>query len=488
MQFNFDCEEALDCNQNGFSILEGSCQNRIVPGYRIYVKEILDKMGELSAKAQSLPTRVTSTSKFFPSDQVLFLKADKNRVFGYIKVGPKKLFLRDKLFNYHERKTLCVLDFYVYEPYQRKGFGKQIFDFMLDYENIHPGLLAYDRPTLRLLSFLKKNYGLDKYTTQNNNFIIFDNFFNPEAIPYNDTEFDNDTNRVIQSLRTPQYLNANYSENNLKRYNSNKSYRGNLSRSLQSQDLNSGFYNNYNREKNRDNNGNEEYNNYNRTNNVPKNGNYPMTMSPVGKQLVYNNDYTNNVVNKDVYKNPNTGFQKYYLNKEDSLAYENIYSPKKINLINDYMSSKKQNQYDFISEQNDINENSINNSNRRLNVLNNKISDIKNNNRYQEDELYNKRYDYSTLFDDKKLAEYEYRKQNKNLHRSSDFINEREYQDYQRNRNNMNGRRSPDNQQRYSPYNNNQQDAYYDDRRDGNTDYNKNNYDNRREQNNGNYY
>ena len=213
-----------------------------------------------------------------------------------------------------------------------------------------------------------------------------------------------------------------------------------------------------------------------------------MTMSPVGKQLVYNNDYTNNVVNKDVYKNPNTGFQKYYLNKEDTLAYENIYSPKKINLINDYMSSKKQNQYDFISEQNDINENSINNSNRRLNVLNNKISDIKYNNRYQEDELYNKRYDYSTLFDDKKLAEYEYRKQNNNLHRSSDYINEKEYQDYQRNRNNMNGRRSPDNQQRYSPYNNNQQDAIYDDRRDRNNDYNNNNYDNRREQNNGNYY
>ncbi len=488
MQFNFDCEEALDCNQNGFSILEGSCQNRIVPGYRIYVKEILDKMGDLSAKAQSLPTRVTSTSKFFPSDQVLILKADKNRVFGYIKVGPKKLFLRDKLFNYHERKTLCVLDFYVYEPYQRKGIGKQIFDYMLDYENIHPGLLAYDRPTLRLLSFLKKNYGLDRYTTQNNNFIIFDNFFNPEAIPNNDTEFDNDTNRVIQNLRTPQYLNTNYSENNLKRFSSNKSFRGNLSRSLQNQDLNAGNYNNYNREKNRDSYENNEYNNYNRTNNASKNGNRPMAMSPVGKQLVYNNDYTNNVVNKDVYKNPNTGFQKYYLNKEDSLAYEHIYSPKKINLINDYMSSKKQNQYDFISEQNDINENSINNSNRRLNVLNNKISDIKNNNRYQEDELYNKRYDYSTLFDDKKLAEYEYRKQNKNLHRSSDYINEKEYQDYQRNRNNMNGRRSPDNQQRYSPYNNNQQDDYYNDRRDRNIDYNNNNYDNRREQNNGNYY
>ena len=206
-------------------------------------------------------------------------------------------------------------------------------------------------------------------------------------------------------------------------------------------------------------------------------------MSPIGKQLIYNNNFTNNVVNKDVYKNPNTGFQKYYLNKEDSLAYDNIYSQKKINLINDYMSSKKQNPYEFISEQNGINENSINNSNQRLNELNDKISDIKYNNRYQQDQLYNKRYNYATLFDDKKLAENEYKRQNRNLHRSSDFINEKEYHDYQRNQMN-NGENSNEGYQRYSPYNqygknynNNRNDEYYDERRNRGNDYN-NNYNN----------
>ena len=453
MQFNFNCEAALDCDQNGFSILEGSCHNKIVPGYLIYVKEILDKMGELSSKSQGLSTIITNTSKFFPSDDTLIIKAEKNKVYGYVKVGPKRLFLRDRLFNYHERKTLCVLDFYVYETEQRKGVGKEIFDYMLNFERTYPYLLAYDRPTLRLLSFLKKNYRLDNYITQNNSFIIFDNFFNPDEIPYNDTEFDNETNRVIQNLRTPQYLNTiNYQQNNFKTFNSaNRLSRGNnLSKSLQNIDLNSRYNNNYNNDANtRINYKNDAYNKNNNYN-YNQNDNRQRTMSPIGKQLIYNNDFTNNVVNKDVYKNPNTGFQKYYLNKEDSLAYDNIYSQKKINLINDYMSSKKQNPYEFISEQNGINENSINNSNQRLNELNDKISDIKYNNRYQQDQLYNKRYNYATLFDDKKLVEYNYKQQNLN-NNMNNSLTKNDYQNYQMNHI-INGQKSPQRLQHYTPF------------------------------------
>ena len=48
MEFNFDCVQALGCDQNGFAILEGSYQNRIVPGYILFVKEILNSMGEAS--------------------------------------------------------------------------------------------------------------------------------------------------------------------------------------------------------------------------------------------------------------------------------------------------------------------------------------------------------------------------------------------------------------------------------------------------------
>ena len=533
MQFNFDCEEALDCDRNGFAILDGSCQNRIIPGYRFYVKEIIDTMGQLSANAQQLESAVTSTSRFFPSYDTLIIKADKNRVLGFIKVGTKNLFLRDLFFNYHESNTLCVLDFYVHESVQRKGVGKMIFDYMLNYENKHPASLAYDRPTLRLLSFMKKNYGLKDYMTQNNSFMIYEQFFNQDGYPNNDTEFDNETFRVIQNLKTPQFINRyKYSTNNFRKYMSNHSVRLNnvqspyprihydkylYNKNHRKYNLrNNDNYNDYNRDSNyrinynddnniennyrnnnNDNNNNNIENNYrnnenlnrsydgnyngnsyrnndnyennnsyrnrnndnniyinnyiNNNNNINENiKNFPKSVSQK-KKILFTNDFTNKVINKEVYKNPSKGFQKYYLNKEDSLAYDNIYSKQKMNLINDYMASKKQTPDEFIEEQNNINQNSIQNSNLRLNELNDKISDIKGNNRYQPEQLFVKRFNYATLFDDKKIAENEYNQQNQNLHRSLDFINEPQYQNYQKNQM-INERRYPMSPRNYSPY------------------------------------
>ncbi len=407
MQFNFDCEQCLDCDRNGFSVLEGSCQNRIIPGYRIYVKEILDKMGQLSAKAQNLESAITTTSRFFPSNHRLFIKADKNRVYGYLKVGPKKLFLRDRLFNYHERRTLSVLDFYVYDSMQRKGIGKQLFDYMLNYEKIDPNELAYDRPTLRFLSFLKKNYGLDNYLTQENSFIVFDGFFEPESTPYHDTEFDNDTHRVIQKLTTPQLLNNNYSEKNYKRYllNDRQMRVNNSSRYSPQINTNSNQY--INNETNNRNNYRSTDKYYNMTEN---DNNLRRAMSPIGEQLIYNNDY------KNVYKNSNSG---------------------------------------------------------------------QNNNRYQQEQLYNNRYNDSNFNN-----EYNQRNQNMN-NRSQDFINEKQYQDYQKNprfsqntiNNNVMAKSTQINRNYYNDMKN---DDYYN-RRDNNNEY-KNNYDNRQQSPNRGYY
>ena len=408
MQFNFDCEQCLDCDRNGFSVLEGSCQNRIIPGYRIYVKEILDKMGQLSAKAQNLESAITTTSRFFPSNHRLFIKADKNRVYGYLKVGPKKLFLRDRLFNYHERRTLSVLDFYVYDSMQRKGIGKQLFDYMLNYEKIDPNELAYDRPTLRFLSFLKKNYGLDNYLTQENSFIVFDGFFEPESTPYHDTEFDNDTHRVIQKLTTPQLLNNNYSEKNYKRYllNDRQMRVNNSSRYSPQINTNSNQY--INNETNNRNNYRSTDKYYNMTEN---DNNLRRAMSPIGEQLIYNNDY------KNVYKNSNSG---------------------------------------------------------------------QNNNRYQQEQLYNNRYNDSNFNN-----EYNQRNQNMN-NRSQDFINEKQYQDYQKNprfsqntiNNNVMAKSTQINRNYYNDMKNND---YYNERRDNNNEY-KNNYDNRQQSPNRGYY
>lgn len=354
MQFNFDCEEILDCNQNGYSILEGACHNNIPPGYKAYIKEILDKMGELSSKSQNLLVNVTTTNRFFPSDHTLIIKADKNKVLGYIKVGPKRLFLRDRICNYHERKTLCVLDFYIYDTEQRKGLGKEIFDFMLNYKKINPGELAYDRPTLRFLAFLKRNYGLENYIQQENNFTIYDEFFESERNKNNETQYDSDTHRVIQNLYTPRYLNRSVDFNSNNKYitNINPNYNNNNYRnSPQNNQRNMNIKKNYYL---------TETDNYQRT-----------SMSPIGKQLIYNNDMIDN---------KRSNYQKYY------------------------------------------------NSNQRMNQYNERNNDNRYNitNRYNEDnqnQIYNKRYNNEDFNYDNRNQEYDYNQQNNNNQRLQNTIN-----------------------------------------------------------------
>ena len=473
MEFNFDCVQALGCDQNGFAILEGSYQNRIVPGYILFVKEILNSMGEASSKAQHLNTIITSAHKFFISNHRIFIKADQNKVLGFIKVGSKKLFLRDRNFNYHEVNTLCVLDFYVHESTQRRGIGKQLFDYMLKFEKKIPTELAYDRPSEKLLSFLNKYFGLNNFISQNNNYVVFDEFFDLISNSKNNITYDNDTNRAINRLNNYNNYrdienNKNYEMNdynynrNIRRNNMNMNYENqNNNDNNMIQNENNFRYNNNTNQNNImpneiNNNNNELNNNFNRTtpsinnNNINNNR---TSMSQVGEKLIYNNTFNNNVVNKEVYKHPLTGFQNYYLNNDASTAYDNIYSRQKINLINDYLSSKTQTEEEYINEQYGLKENNINNSNGRLNDLMNKISDITTENRLNGKDLFNKRNQYATLFDDKKLAEYSYNRQQnlKNLGANNNIITENDFTNYQMNRV-INGKKSPQRLQHYTPF------------------------------------
>lgn len=80
-------------------------------------------------------------------------------VVGILKVGRKSLYVFDKFGDTQHIIAHCVLDFYVHESRQRHGLGKELFDFMLDSENLLPERLAIDRPSDKLLGFLKKHYG-----------------------------------------------------------------------------------------------------------------------------------------------------------------------------------------------------------------------------------------------------------------------------------------------------------------------------------------
>ena len=464
MEFNFDCVQSLGCDENGFAILEGSYQNRIVPGYILFVKEILNSMGEASSRAQQLNTTITSAHKFFISNHRIFIKAEQNKVLGFIKVGSKKLFLRDRNYNYHEVNALCVLDFYVHESTQRRGIGKQLFDYMLKFEKKIPTELAYDRPSPKLLSFLRKHFGLTDFIQQNNNYVVFDEFFSLIS-SNNNVTYDNDTNRAIKNLTTPKNnnfennnydnMNSNYRNNN---FENNNNYRNNNYQNNNNQIPNMNDNNDSNLRYNNINNPSENDFNQNFARTSPPqnsynnngNNNFRTSMSSVGEKLIYNNSFNNNVVNKDVYKHPTTGFQNYYFSNQDSNAYDNIYSKQKINLINDYLSSKKQSPDEYVTEQFGIKENSINNSNGRLNELMNKISDIRLENRFNQEHLYNKRNQYATLFDDKKLVEYNFKQQNLKNNKNNS-ITENDFQNYQMNHI-INGKKSPQRLQHYTPF------------------------------------
>ncbi|GJJ69400.1 alpha-tubulin N-acetyltransferase 1 [Entomortierella parvispora] len=97
-------------------------------------------------------------------------------VAGMLKIGEKKLFIVDKHGAMHEQDVCCVLDFYVDQSFQRQGFGKLLFDYMLKVEEIKPNQIAYDRPSPKLYQFLSKYFQLDRHLPQPNQFAIFEGF------------------------------------------------------------------------------------------------------------------------------------------------------------------------------------------------------------------------------------------------------------------------------------------------------------------------
>ncbi|XP_044278391.1 alpha-tubulin N-acetyltransferase 1 isoform X3 [Varanus komodoensis] len=107
----------------------------------------------------------------------------KGIIIGFLKVGYKKLFVLDRHGAHNEVEPLCVLDFYIHESLQRHGYGKELFHYMLQRERVEPHQLAVDRPSEKLLCFLRKHYGLSDTIPQVNNFVIFQGFFSHQHAP-----------------------------------------------------------------------------------------------------------------------------------------------------------------------------------------------------------------------------------------------------------------------------------------------------------------
>lgn len=149
--------------------------------YAAEVAHLIDEMGRESAIAQKLRTPITTLSKLATSNHRLYIMKVPREpaVAGIIKVGRKRLFAVDGDMVTRELMPLCVLDFYVHASCQRLGYGRRLFDHMLEAEGVSAAQLAYDRPSPKMLPFLHKHFGLCKYTPQGNNFVIFEDYFDP---------------------------------------------------------------------------------------------------------------------------------------------------------------------------------------------------------------------------------------------------------------------------------------------------------------------
>ncbi|KAM8778914.1 alpha-tubulin N-acetyltransferase 1 isoform 8-T9 [Rhynchonycteris naso] len=148
------------------------------------IMTIVDELGKASAKAQHLPAPITSASRMQSNRHVMYVLKDtsarpagKGAIIGFLKVGYKKLFVLDDREAHNEVEPLCILDFYIHESLQRHGHGRELFQHMLQKEQVEPHQLAIDRPSQKLLKFLTKHYSLETTVPQVNNFVIFEGFF-----------------------------------------------------------------------------------------------------------------------------------------------------------------------------------------------------------------------------------------------------------------------------------------------------------------------
>jgi alpha-tubulin N-acetyltransferase 1 len=151
----------------------------------------INELGQASSRIQALSSIITTFSSFAQSDCKLYILVsdDGQTALGFLKVGPRHLFLWDRMGDQHELQPLCLLDFFIYPEYQRKGYGRRLINRMLREENVEMHQLPIDRPSTLCLSFMKKHFGLSQYVVQANKFVAFDEFWGnvPISVPKNST-------------------------------------------------------------------------------------------------------------------------------------------------------------------------------------------------------------------------------------------------------------------------------------------------------------
>ncbi|XP_049267775.1 alpha-tubulin N-acetyltransferase 1-like, partial [Rhipicephalus sanguineus] len=142
---------------------------------------VIDALGQASCAAQGLPAPVTTSDRLRNSGHRVYLLVEPSArggtVLGLLKVGFKQLFLRDGHGRLCQVRPLCLLDFYVHQSRQRKGYGRRLFDKMAQTEQIAASQLAIDQPSEKMLAFMERHFSLTHPLPQSNHFAVFPGFF-----------------------------------------------------------------------------------------------------------------------------------------------------------------------------------------------------------------------------------------------------------------------------------------------------------------------
>jgi hypothetical protein len=243
MEFPFDCERLLKCDEDGFSIINSNSR-KYIPENSVYdIDNIIRTLGKLSSSQRHLDFIATTPENFFLDNinETIIIKAKNNFVIGFIRFGFKKILLRNYK-NYTKnfiKKLLTIIDFYVYFDVQRKHYGKEIFDKVIKMYNIQPYYMAYDIPNKIMYNFLFKNYLIGNPIQQDNDIVVYNEF-----IDENEEKGKTQSNNI-------KNLTINVNDNNKINYN-NDNYNNSNVKDLDNKNINYNFFDYNNEEKNND--------------------------------------------------------------------------------------------------------------------------------------------------------------------------------------------------------------------------------------------
>lgn len=155
------------------------------------IADVVNALGEESAFSQGLRGPVTSYEKMYNSDYLLYIwwephptNASYGLVMGFAKVGRKSLYLFDRDGKCVKCNPVCLLDFYVVQSQQRKGYGLALLQHVMQENGLtHPWEIAVDRPSSLYYAFMHRHFNLPKSAAieQPNHFVVYAKFFDPDA-------------------------------------------------------------------------------------------------------------------------------------------------------------------------------------------------------------------------------------------------------------------------------------------------------------------